>query len=83
VSRDDVIADFALTEQATDRLVADWHARWGGTLWPGYGRAPAEVMTLFLADLDAEYGSVAGYVRAIGVPDEVVTALRDRLLSAG
>ncbi len=83
VAQEDIAADFALTELATDRLVADWHARYGGTLWPGYGRAPAEAMSLFLADLSSRHGSVAGYVRAIGVPDEVVTALRDRLLAPG
>lgn len=83
VAQSDIVADFALTELATDRLVADWHDRYGGTLWPGYGRAPAEVMTLFLAELTDRHGSVPAYVRAIGVSDEVVTALRDRLLSAG
>lgn len=83
VDEEDVVADFALTELATDRLVADWKAGHPGrTLrWPGYGRAPAEVMRLFLAGLEATYGSVPGYVAGhLGVDDGLVTALRDRLL---
>ncbi|WP_078909825.1 tyrosine-protein phosphatase [Streptomyces sp. NRRL S-87] len=84
VSEDDVAADFALTELATERLRADWRAaNPGRTLrWPAYGRAPEEVIRLFLADLAAEYGSVAAYVAGhLGVADEVVERLRERLLT--
>jgi len=81
VGTDDIVADFALTERATDRLAADWRARYGGPLWPGYGRAPAALMHRVLADLSATHGSVRSYVRdRLGVPDAVVTALRERLL---
>ncbi|MCQ4041010.1 hypothetical protein ACFOSC_09860 [Streptantibioticus rubrisoli] len=40
--------DFALTELATDRLIADWRAaNPRRTLrWPGFGRALAEVIRL-------------------------------------
>ncbi|MFC4907487.1 tyrosine-protein phosphatase [Actinomadura gamaensis] len=83
VGEADVLADFALTELATERFVADWRAENPGRelRWPGYGRAPAEVMRHFLDDLAARYGSVRGYVGGrLGVGDEVVARLRDGLL---
>ncbi|EYT84666.1 protein tyrosine phosphatase [Streptomyces sp. Tu 6176] len=59
-----VVEDFSLTELATPMLLADWRARNGGRTprWPGYGRAPAAVMRLFLAALRERYGSVEAYV---------------------
>ncbi|MFD9220652.1 tyrosine-protein phosphatase [Streptomyces sp. NPDC060064] len=83
VAEDDIAADFALTELATDRLIADWRAAHPErTLtWPGYGRAPEEIMRLFLADLSATYGSVYDYaVRHLGVDDHLIEQLRTRLL---
>ncbi|MER7516307.1 tyrosine-protein phosphatase [Streptomyces sp. NPDC126499] len=83
VPDEDVLADFALTELATERLVADWKAAHPGRelRWPGYGRAPAEVMRLVLADLRAEYGSVYGYVTGhVGLEPTAVDALRARLV---
>ncbi|MFD3682917.1 tyrosine-protein phosphatase, partial [Streptomyces sp. NPDC058613] len=55
VSEQDIVDDFALTGLATGRLLDDWRAGHPGRtrVWPGYGRAPAEVMSLFLAALDA------------------------------
>ncbi|MFJ6216310.1 tyrosine-protein phosphatase [Streptomyces sp. NPDC092296] len=84
VGVDDVLADFALTELATERLVAEWQASQPGRKlnWPSYGRAPAQVMRLFLADLAAEHGSVRGYVvERLGADEELITALRERLLT--
>jgi protein-tyrosine phosphatase len=84
VSEDDIAADFALTELATARLVADWKAAHPGrTLnWPSYGRAPEQVMRLFLADLTAEYGSVHRYATGhLGVDETLVQQLRERLLT--
>ncbi|MGA5132957.1 tyrosine-protein phosphatase [Streptomyces olivoreticuli] len=83
VHEDDIAADFALTGLATERLVADWHANYPDlTLrWPAYGRAPAEIVRLFMADLTTRYGSVHGYAaERLGVDDDLVTALRGRLL---
>lgn len=81
VAEDDIVADFALTSSATDRLVADWRARHEGPLWPGYGRAPAALMRRVLADLAATHGSVRSYVTdRLGVSDAVVSSLRERLL---
>ncbi|MEV6654526.1 tyrosine-protein phosphatase [Streptomyces sp. NPDC051219] len=84
VAEDDIIADFALTGLATDRLVADWKAaNPHRTLrWAGYGRAPAEVMRLFLSDLAATHGSVQEYaVKHLGVDEDVTARLRARLLT--
>ncbi|MFC7328626.1 tyrosine-protein phosphatase [Marinactinospora rubrisoli] len=83
VHDDDIAADFALTGLATDRLVAEWRAGYPHlTLtWPAYGRAPAGIMRLFMAELAARYGSVRGYAtERLGVGDDLVAALRERLL---
>ncbi|MEX0168894.1 tyrosine-protein phosphatase [Streptomyces sp. LMG1-1-1.1] len=83
VPDEDVLADFALTELATERLVADWHAAHPGRelRWPGYGRAPAEIIRLFLADLRERHGSVYGYVTGhVGLDPAVVVRLRARLV---
>ncbi|CAM4526089.1 tyrosine-protein phosphatase [Nocardia ninae] len=83
VSDEQIIEDFARTELATDRLIADWRAAYPDKelTWPGYGRAPAEVMRLFLAALAAQYGSVRGYTaEQLGIDDDVVDALRRSLL---
>lgn len=83
VGEDDIAADFALTELSTDRLVAEWKAVHPdrSPRWPGYGRAPEEVMRLFLADLSAAHGSVHAYAaRHLGADDHLVTRLRARLL---
>ncbi|PPK69155.1 tyrosine-protein phosphatase [Actinokineospora auranticolor] len=82
VSESDVVADFALTGLATERLVADWRAENEGRppAWHWYGHAPAETMRLFLADLLAEHGSVADYVLGpVGLAPSVVDRLRTRL----
>ncbi|MFF8508161.1 tyrosine-protein phosphatase [Streptomyces sp. NPDC015492] len=83
VADEEILADFALTERATERLVADWRAAHPGRAlrWPSYGRAPADVIRLFLEDLRARYGSVGAYVTGhVGLDPAVVTALRARLV---
>ncbi|MEU6183196.1 tyrosine-protein phosphatase [Streptomyces coeruleorubidus] len=83
VHDDDIIADFALTELATERLVAEWHASYPDlTLrWPAYGRAPVEIMQRFLESLATQYGSVHDYaVKQLGVDEELITGLRIQLL---
>ncbi|MEU7144655.1 tyrosine-protein phosphatase [Nocardia sp. NPDC046473] len=85
VSEEQIIEDFALTELATERFVADWHAAYPDKVltWPGYGRAPAEVMRLFLAALAAEHGSVRGYTtELLGVDDDLIATLRRNLLES-
>lgn len=84
VPRQDVLADFALTELATRRLVADWRAAHPGRAltWPGYGRAPAEIMRLVLTGLDDRYGSVHDYLHdRVKVADATADRLRARLLT--
>ncbi|MGW4897573.1 tyrosine-protein phosphatase [Kitasatospora sp. NPDC004240] len=84
VPEDQILADFALTERATPHLVADWHAaNPGRTLrWPGYGRAPARVMELTLADLTTRYGSPTAYLTdTVGITPHTTTLLHTRLLT--
>lgn len=85
VSEEDIVADFALTGLATERLVSHWHRDYPGrTLnWPGYGPAPAQLMRLFLDGLAARYGSVRGYViSGLGVGEDTISAMRSGLLAA-
>jgi protein-tyrosine phosphatase len=84
VGRADIIADYALTGLATDRLIAEWLADNDGLAprWPAFGQAPPGAMQQFLGGLDAAYGSVPGYVASqLGVGDDLVKALRMQLLS--
>ncbi|KMO95792.1 tyrosine-protein phosphatase [Streptomyces roseus] len=83
VSEEEILADFALTELATARLTADWHATNPGRVmrWPSYGRAPAQIMSLVLADLATGYGSPAEYLASrVGITPRTTARLRDRLL---
>ncbi|MEV4424518.1 tyrosine-protein phosphatase [Streptomyces sp. R-07] len=85
VPDEEILADFALTELATERLIDDWRATHPGRepRWPGYGRAPADIIRLFLADLRERYGSVYAYVTGhVGLDPAVVTALKARLVEA-
>jgi protein-tyrosine phosphatase len=84
VSEVDIIADFALTGLATGRFRADWADRHPGEslLWPGYGKAPADLMRTFLTELTATYGSVSDYARKhLGADDAVIAALRANYLT--
>ncbi|MEU8925994.1 tyrosine-protein phosphatase [Kitasatospora sp. NPDC048545] len=84
VPRETVLADFALTEAATARLIEDWKSANPDRelKWPGYGRAPAVIMDLTLTDLETRYGSVQVYLKdRVGLADDTVDALRARLLT--
>ncbi|MFE7776345.1 tyrosine-protein phosphatase [Streptomyces sp. NPDC057445] len=83
VAESDIVEDFSLTELATERLLADWRADHAGQVpsWPGYGRAPTDVMRLFLAALEQQHGSVRHYAAEIlGVDDDLTATLRRNLL---
>ncbi|MFE9995071.1 tyrosine-protein phosphatase [Streptomyces avermitilis] len=83
VPESQIIEDFTLTELATERLLADWRADHPGQepTWPGYGRAPADVMRLFLDALTHQHGSMADYARDLLRIDEgLIAALRRNLL---
>jgi protein-tyrosine phosphatase len=85
VGEDDIVADYALTGLATERLIADWRSGNPGQPlpWQSYGQAPAEAMRLTLAGLTARYGSVPGYAAArLGADDALTGALRERLLAS-
>jgi len=64
VARDDVVGDFALTNLATARFLAD-RAELGRPIpeWPGFARAPADAMRTFLDGIDERYGSFWVYAR--------------------
>lgn len=84
VSEQDIVADFALTGLAAQRLRDRMLAKRGENayLWPGYGTAPAELMELFLAKLKAAHGSVEEYLtKAVGLTQADFDAIRARLLS--
>lgn len=53
-------------------MIAEWRVANAGRTprWPGYGRGPAAIMRLFLADLATAYGPVRDYaVDRLGVDD--------------
>ncbi|AOT57355.1 MULTISPECIES: tyrosine-protein phosphatase [Streptomyces] len=83
VDDETIVADYALTELATGRLVADWSASDPGRepTWPHFGRAPGEVMRRFLDGLASRYGSLPGYAAGrLGADEALVGALRRHLL---
>lgn len=85
VAEAEVLTDFALTELATERLLADWQANHleRASTWPSFGRAPAEIMRLTLGELAERYGSVQGYAaERLGLEPELTEALRRRLLTS-
>jgi protein-tyrosine phosphatase len=86
VADDDIAADYALTELATERLRADWRAFHPGQdlVWPFFGRAPREVMELAWAELIARYGSARDYATGyLGEPESLIEQLRSVYLTTG
>lgn len=73
VGVDAIADDYALSNDWAERFNAD-------NIQPHWVFAPREAMTLFLAELIAEYGSVRAYLAAGGVDDRHVAALRENLL---
>jgi len=87
VSDDDIAGDYSLSRLGMDRFRA-----WIIETYPGaadamsdqpqaFLDAPAEAMHLFLADFRDRHGSVHEYVRSLGVPDDVLDAVRKNLLT--
>lgn len=80
----EIVADYALTEQARPRFMADWLAQNGADTRAPLRHAfhaPARAMELFLLELARDYGSVPGYVASTGADVPALTsALRDRYL---
>jgi len=89
VGHDDVVADYVLTQQMMERIVERAAAE-DPAMAASVDRAPRsfftadpEAMSRVLSDLERDHGSVRGFVRSIGVSDEVLTRLDDSLLTAG
>ncbi|POX43818.1 protein tyrosine phosphatase [Streptomyces sp. Ru71] len=84
IDEETIVEDFTLTELATEALLANWRTRNNGATptWPGWGRAPAAVMRLFLTALKERHGSVEAYVaQSLGLDAEALSAtLREALL---
>jgi protein-tyrosine phosphatase len=83
VDENDVVDDYALTELATEGIIADWRRSNPDRdlPWPFFGRAPAKIMELTLADLAATHGSVQAYLTdTVGIADSTITAMRQTLL---
>jgi len=79
-----IIEDYSLTELATPGILASWKSRNDGRepTWPGFGRAPQQVMRTFLAAMKTRYGSIEDYVaRELSLDAEALsTTLRTALL---
>jgi protein-tyrosine phosphatase len=78
-----IAEDFALTELATASLRERWHTDNPGRelRWPGYGRAPEDIIRVVLAELAAEHGSIHRYAtERLALDSDVLALLRTRLL---
>lgn len=84
VAQADIVADYALTELATPGLIADWKAAHPGRelCWRYYGRAPGEIIGIFLDELGARHGSVDDYVTGhLRLPGQLIEDLRGSYLA--
>lgn len=84
VSHDDIVADYALTGPLIEPLLEGFvdHARARGLDVEGFRRLLAcepETMAATLAELDDMHGGIATYLASIGLAEETVTRLRNRL----
>jgi protein-tyrosine phosphatase len=85
VPEETVVADYALSGEAMERLRAKLILKYPdgkdviADISEVFSADPANMIGLF-AHLRQRYGSVAGYAERAGVPDEVVTRLRAALL---
>ena len=86
VSDEYICADYGLTKQAIERTIAwakehhsDMAKRWT-TINPVYLAAEPEAMRVILDDLSKAHGSVANYVRSLGVTDTEIASLTSLLV---
>jgi protein-tyrosine phosphatase len=85
VSDEDVIADYAQTRHAMDRIrerlrASDSYQYVFTELPPETLHAEPETMEALLARVRDAHGSMAGYLREAGLPEEAFARLRARLL---
>jgi protein-tyrosine phosphatase len=83
VTRDAVVADYALSASRIDDMFRRWSEAEGLPM-PGpeeldRHRPRAEVMAGFLAQLDERYGGPVGWLKANGLTDDELANLRARL----
>jgi len=86
VGHDDIVEDYALTSATIDafRTAAAERAERADALAEIpqlFWSADPMAMSRVLGDLEAAHGSVAGYVRAIGLTDDELVALADNVLT--
>ena len=87
VADDDIVADYALTQQSMDRFLAaavadnPQIAQSIDTAPPAFFAADPVAMSRLLADVDRDYGSMRGFVRSLGISDDVLHRLDDLLLT--
>ena len=88
VADDDVVADYALSQDATHRLVT-WAAQESPELAARIDAVPAahlaaepEAMRRVLAWVSESYGSTPAYLAALGVSSDAIDALAAALLTA-
>jgi protein-tyrosine phosphatase len=88
VDSDTIVHDYALTEAAMPRFIEAMKLRYPervaqmSTVPAGYMAATPEAMELTLRSLIADHGSLRGFVRDIGVTDDVVERLEATLLTS-
>jgi len=83
-----IVADYALTQQNLDAIIARLHESAGyknmfEALPPDTLHAEPETMVSLLARLSQQYGSVVGYLESAGLAPAVIERLRDNLLEPG
>lgn len=88
VADDDIVADYALTQHAVERM-RQWAAREDTTLLERMAQAPKammaalpDAMRIILDELRSRHGSIIDFVQSIGVTDATVATLRDALLES-
>lgn len=86
VPRAEIVADYVASTERTERIVRRLERL------PGYAdnlrdvpmtahHSRPETITRVLEAIDADYGSVAGWLRTVGWSDERIAALRDKLVA--
>jgi protein-tyrosine phosphatase len=81
-----IIADYAATQENLDAIIDRLMSTKGyhsmlSALPPDTLHAEPETMIAFLERMRGTYGSMAGYARTAGAPDETIERLRERLLT--
>lgn len=81
-----IVADFALSDRYIAPRLPEFRERAAARgmnfeMAEPLFRAPAAAMEATLAHLDARYGSTAGYLNAIGVPEAEIAALRAQFVA--